>query len=101
LPARQGPARRAAADARALHVRLYGRSRRAARPAGARAQLPAETVHSRRACPPGAGRAGREVTPLAGTYQLGLVALSVVIATMAAGAALDLAGRVTATRGPT
>ena len=37
--------------------------------------------------------------PLAGHYHLGLVALSVVIAILAAGAALDLAGRVTAARG--
>jgi len=39
------------------------------------------------------------VTTLAGHYQLGFVALSVLIAILAAGAALDLAGRVTATRG--
>jgi len=39
------------------------------------------------------------VTPLVGVYDLRLVALSVVIAVLAAGAALDLAGRVTATRG--
>jgi two-component system, sensor histidine kinase and response regulator len=37
--------------------------------------------------------------PLAGHYQPELVALSVVIAILAAGAALDLAGRVTVTRG--
>jgi PAS domain S-box-containing protein len=36
---------------------------------------------------------------LRGHYNLGLVALSVVIATVASGAALDLAGRVTAARG--
>src|SRR2546421_12869681 len=34
-----------------------------------------------------------------GTYDLGLVALSVVIAILASGAALDLANRVTAARG--
>ena len=39
------------------------------------------------------------MTMLAGHYQFGLVALSVLIAILAAGAALDLAGRVTATRG--
>jgi PAS domain S-box-containing protein len=39
------------------------------------------------------------VTPLVGTYDLWLVTLSVIIAVLAAGAALDLAGRVTATRG--
>lgn len=39
------------------------------------------------------------MTPLIGHYQLGLVALSVIIAILAAAAALDLAGRVTATRG--
>lgn len=39
------------------------------------------------------------MTPLAGGYDAVLVALSVVIAVLAAGAALDLAGRVTATRG--
>lgn len=39
------------------------------------------------------------MTTLAGTYDLRLVVLSVVIAILAAGAALDLAGRVTATRG--
>ncbi len=38
-------------------------------------------------------------TPLSGTYNLDLVVLSILIATLAAGAALDLAGRVTATRG--
>lgn len=37
--------------------------------------------------------------PLSSHYDLGLVALSVIIATLAAGAALDLAGRVTATHG--
>jgi NO-binding membrane sensor protein with MHYT domain len=37
--------------------------------------------------------------PLTSHYRPGLVALSVVIAILAAGAALDLAGRVTATRG--
>jgi len=39
------------------------------------------------------------VTPLAGTYDPWLVAMSVLIAIFAAGAALDLAGRVTASRG--
>ncbi len=39
------------------------------------------------------------MTPLVGTYDLWLVALSVILAVLAAGAALDLAGRVTATRG--
>jgi len=39
------------------------------------------------------------MTPLAGRYDLVLVALSVVIAILASGAALDLAGRVAATRG--
>jgi PAS domain S-box-containing protein len=39
------------------------------------------------------------VTPLVGSYDLWLVTLSVIIAVLAAGAALDLAGRVTATRG--
>ncbi len=39
------------------------------------------------------------MTSLTGSYELRLVALSVVIAVLAAGAALDLAGRVTATRG--
>jgi len=38
------------------------------------------------------------VIPLTGYYDPWLVALSVVIAVLAAGAALDLAGRVTATR---
>jgi NO-binding membrane sensor protein with MHYT domain len=36
---------------------------------------------------------------LTGSYDLGLVALSALIAVLAAGAALDLAGRVTATHG--
>jgi PAS domain S-box-containing protein len=39
------------------------------------------------------------MTPLVGTYDLWLVTLSVILAVLAAGAALDLAGRVTATRG--
>src|SRR5256885_1576418 len=39
------------------------------------------------------------MTVLTGNYDLWLVALSVVIAVLAAGAALDVAGRVTATRG--
>src|SRR5712691_11176826 len=39
------------------------------------------------------------MTPLTGTYKLDLVVLSILIATLAAGAALDLAGRVTATHG--
>lgn len=39
------------------------------------------------------------MTPLVGTYDLWLVILSVILAVLAAGAALDLAGRVTATRG--
>jgi NO-binding membrane sensor protein with MHYT domain len=39
------------------------------------------------------------VTPLGGSYDSRLVALSVLIAILAAGAALDLAGRVTATHG--
>ncbi len=39
------------------------------------------------------------MTPIAGSYDLRLVALSVVIAILAAGAALDLAGQVTAARG--
>jgi len=39
------------------------------------------------------------MSPLAGTYEPGLVALSIIIAILAAGAALDLAARVTATRG--
>jgi len=39
------------------------------------------------------------VTPLAGSYDLWLVAVSTLVAVLAAGAALDLAGRVTATRG--
>jgi PAS domain S-box-containing protein len=38
------------------------------------------------------------VIPLSGSHDLGLVALSVLIAVLAAAAALDLAGRVTATR---
>ena len=41
------------------------------------------------------------MTALAGSYDLRLVALSVVIAVLAAGAALDLAGRVTAASGRT
>ena len=39
------------------------------------------------------------MTSLVGTYDLWLVILSVILAVLAAGAALDLAGRVTATRG--
>lgn len=39
------------------------------------------------------------MTPFAGSYDLRLVTLSVVLAILAAGAALDLAGRVTAARG--
>ncbi|HEX4600774.1 MAG TPA: MHYT domain-containing protein [Gemmatimonadales bacterium] len=39
------------------------------------------------------------MSALAGRYDLRLVALSVTIAILAAGAALDLAGRVTAARG--
>jgi two-component system sensor histidine kinase/response regulator len=41
-----------------------------------------------------------QITPLVGSYAGRLVALSVVIAILAAYAALDLAGRVTAARGP-
>ena len=39
------------------------------------------------------------MTPLVGSYDLWLVAVSTLVAVLAAGAALDLAGRVTATRG--
>src|SRR5256885_5578785 len=45
------------------------------------------------------GRAGFYLTVLTGSYDLWLVALSVVIAILAAGAALDVVARVTATRG--
>src|SRR5712691_3588571 len=41
----------------------------------------------------------RLVTPLVGSYDLWLVTISVIIAVLAAGAALDLAGRVAATHG--
>src|SRR5207302_11329091 len=86
-------------DACPLRVRLHGRRDCPPRDARAWPQLPPEAVHARRPRAQGAGGAGLDMTALTGSYDLWPVRLSVVIAILAAGAALDVVARVAATRG--